>query len=161
MVRRVTRKTLWMTLSAALLPGCFGGFGFGGIGERALTNALYDSPNLAARQQKCDAFGQAQVGLPEERALGGAVALNWVHRSTGLLLEGKEAVELNRYLNQVGKNLALQSERPGLEWTFGVLNTDEVNAYSAPGGYVMLSRGLLRLIESEAALAGVLAHEIA
>lgn len=66
------------------------------------------------------------------------------------------------YLNVLGQTLALASDRPE---TFGgyhfiIMDTSEVNAFSAPGGLVMVSRGLLRCCRSEDALAAVLAHEI-
>lgn len=99
--------------------------------------------------------------VEEEYALGGAVALNWVQRGGGLL--GASADEkLVRYLNVVGRNLGAQSPRPTLRWTFGVLRTTEsFNAVSSPGGYAFVTLGLLRGVENEAQLAGVLAHEIA
>ena len=61
----------------------------------------------------------------------------------------------------MGKNLASRSTRPTLQWTFGVLDSEVVNAVSAPGGYVFVTRGLLKRVSNEAALAGVLSHEIA
>ena len=61
----------------------------------------------------------------------------------------------------MGKNLAARSTRPTLQWTFGVLDSEVVNAVSAPGGYVFVTRGLLKRVSNEAALAGVLSHEIA
>src|SRR5262249_40323336 len=68
--------------------------------------------------------------------------------------------DVNAYLNAVGKNLAARSSRPLLPWTFGAVESDAVNAYSAPGGYVLVTRGLLKRMKTEAELAGVLAHEI-
>jgi len=68
--------------------------------------------------------------------------------------------EVQRYVNRVGRWLALQGERPSLPWRFGVLDTEAVNAFAAPGGYVFITRGLFERLESEAELAGVLAHEI-
>ena len=56
--------------------------------------------------------------------------------------------------------LAQGSTRPSLPWTFIVLDTDGVNAFAAPGGYVHITRGAMALIKNEAELAGVLAHEI-
>ncbi|MFL5347859.1 MAG: M48 family metalloprotease [Hyalangium sp.] len=97
----------------------------------------------------------------EEYTLGGAIALNWVSRGNGLVPLNQNE-KLVRYINVVGKNLGAQSSRPLLTWTFGVLQTDQTfNALSAPGGYVFVTRGLLRGVENEAQLAGVLAHEIA
>lgn len=67
---------------------------------------------------------------------------------------------LQRYVNRVGRWVALQSERPDLAWHFGVIDSDDLNAFAAPGGYVFLTRGLYRKLKSEAELAGVLGHEI-
>src|SRR5688572_7300682 len=68
---------------------------------------------------------------------------------------------VHRYVSLVGTALAQGSTRPNLPWTFIVLDTDGVNAFAAPGGYVHITRGALALIKSEAELAGVLGHEIA
>ena len=66
------------------------------------------------------------------------------------------------YVNLVGQSVAQQSVRGGeVAFRFGVLDTEDVNAYAAPGGYVLITRGALGLMESEAELAGVLAHELA
>jgi predicted Zn-dependent protease len=67
---------------------------------------------------------------------------------------------LQRYVNRIGRWVALQSERPDLAWHFGVIDSDDLNAFAAPGGYVFLTRGLYRKLKSEAELAGVLGHEI-
>ena len=68
--------------------------------------------------------------------------------------------ELQRYVNKIGRWVALQSERPDLPWHFGVIESDDLNAFAAPGGYVFLTRGLYRKLNNEAELAGVLGHEI-
>lgn len=68
--------------------------------------------------------------------------------------------EVHKYVSLVGMTLAKASDRPDLPWTFIVLDTDGVNAFAAPGGYVHITRGALALIKSEAELAGVLGHEI-
>lgn len=68
--------------------------------------------------------------------------------------------KLQQYVNRLGFWLAAQTERPDLPWHFAVLDTDSVNAFAAPGGYVFVTRGLLLRLHSEAELAGVLAHEI-
>ncbi len=69
---------------------------------------------------------------------------------------------LNQYLTVLGQTLAQYSDKPE---TFGgyhflVIETDEINAFAAPGGLILVSRGLLRCCRSEDALAAVLAHEI-
>jgi len=68
---------------------------------------------------------------------------------------------LQRYVNRVGRWVAAQSERADLPWSFGVLDTDTVNAFAMPGGTVVVSHGLLKRLNSESELAGVLGHEIA
>jgi predicted Zn-dependent protease len=68
---------------------------------------------------------------------------------------------VQRYVNQVGRWLSLNSERPNLDWRFGVLDSDNINAFATPGGYVLVTKGLLARLKSESELAGVLAHEIA
>lgn len=68
---------------------------------------------------------------------------------------------LQGYVNRVGRWVASASERPDLKWTFGVIESNDVNAFAAPGGYVFLTRGLYRLLRDESELAGVLGHEIA
>ena len=68
---------------------------------------------------------------------------------------------LQRYVNHVGRWLALQTERPDLPWQFGVLESPNLNAFAMPGGTIFITRGLLERMRSEAELGGVLGHEIA
>ncbi len=68
---------------------------------------------------------------------------------------------VQEYVNRVGLWIVQQSERDHLPWRFGVLETPAMNAFAAPGGYVFITRGLFDALQSEAELAGVLAHEIA
>ena len=68
--------------------------------------------------------------------------------------------KLQQYVNRIGLWLAMQTEKPDIPWHFGVLDTDSLNAFAAPGGYVFVTRGLLLRMRSEAELAGVLAHEM-
>ncbi|EKD81601.1 MAG: Peptidase M48 Ste24p [uncultured bacterium] len=66
---------------------------------------------------------------------------------------------LNR-LGTVARKLIKQVERKDLTWRFAVLNTDEVNAFAAPGGYIYVTKGLLKMCQTESELAGVVAHEM-
>lgn len=68
---------------------------------------------------------------------------------------------LQRHVNQVGRWVALQSEKPNLPWRFGVTDDLHVNSFAAPGGYILITRGLYNRLNTEAELAAVLAHEIA
>ncbi|MGB7906149.1 MAG: M48 family metalloprotease, partial [Steroidobacteraceae bacterium] len=63
-------------------------------------------------------------------------------------------------VNLVGRWVASQTSRPGLPWTFGVIDTPEVNAFAAPGGFILVTRGLYQLLSSDSELAAALGHEI-
>jgi len=67
---------------------------------------------------------------------------------------------LTTYLNLVGLTVAGEAPRSDITYRFAVLETPDVNAFAAPGGYIFVTRGALGLMESEAELAGVLAHEV-
>lgn len=127
------------------------------------TGMARDAVKTVEKSQECEKLRDVQVSFDEEVALGGAVAVNLVGTHGGLILgePGTPEHALNMYVNRVGKNLAAQSSRPTLDWTFGVLDSDEFNAFAAPGGYVFVTKGLLKEIENEAQLAGVMGHEIA
>lgn len=67
---------------------------------------------------------------------------------------------INQYVNKVGMWLATNSSRPDLPWQFGVIDSESINAFAAPGGYVFVTSAMLMQLNSEAELAAVLAHEI-
>src|SRR3982751_6688286 len=71
-----------------------------------------------------------------------------------------ETPNLNAYVNQIGQLVAQNAERKDVKYTFTVLNSEEINAFALPGGYVYITRGLLILGSNEAEIAGVLGHEI-
>ena len=96
-----------------------------------------------------------EVSEPQEIELGGGIASSLLGAAP--LLDNPA---LQRYVNRIGRWIALQSERPDLPWHFGVLDDADINAFAAPGGYVFITKGLLARMNSEAELAGVLAHEI-
>lgn len=67
---------------------------------------------------------------------------------------------LQNYVNRVGQKLVTFCKRSDIDYTFTVLDSDMVNAFAIPGGYVYVTRGLLAMLNNEAEMAGVLAHEI-
>jgi predicted Zn-dependent protease len=99
--------------------------------------------------------GGGGVGVQEEVAIGRRISGNLLGAAP---LVNDEA--LQRYVNRVGRWVALQTDRPDLPWTFGVIESEDINAFAAPGGYVFVTKGLYRKLNSEAELAGVLAHEV-
>lgn len=64
------------------------------------------------------------------------------------------------YVNQLGRQLAATTSRADLDWHFFVVNTDVVNAFALPGGYVYVNRGILERAARMDELAGVIGHEI-
>jgi hypothetical protein len=69
--------------------------------------------------------------------------------------------ELTAYVTSVGRRLTEHCARPTLPWSFRVLDAPEADARAYPGGRVVITRGALAVLGSEAELAGVLAHEVA
>lgn len=69
--------------------------------------------------------------------------------------------ELNKYINLIGHSLALNGPRTEIQYHFAILDSEKLNAYSAPGGYIFITVGLVKLAQDESELAAVLAHEIA
>lgn len=136
--------------------------------------AYYDQSN------KCEALRNDTVSYQEERSMGGAIAVAAAVHMGGLMIaptpdtseqkladpkslhvdEKAQLNQMTREVARIGAALGARSSRPEIFWTFAVLNDDHVNAFSAPGGYVFVSRGLLKTVKSENALAGVLGHEI-
>ncbi|MEO7042642.1 MAG: M48 family metallopeptidase [Gemmatimonadaceae bacterium] len=67
---------------------------------------------------------------------------------------------VNNYVNQLGNRIAKLTSRGDLDWHFAVVNTDVVNAFALPGGYVYVNRGVLEHTSNMSELAGVMGHEI-
>ena len=136
------------------LLNSLGGSGSGGgllgavVGGGAPTNQGDDLFSLLSRSVET-------IDEPREIEIGRQLA--------AVLLGSKPLhpdMQLQRYVNQLGRWISLQSERPGLPWTFIVLDDTGYNAFAAPGGYVFVTKGLIDRCADEAELAGILAHEI-
>lgn len=68
--------------------------------------------------------------------------------------------EAQRRVNVIGRWLASHTSRPELPWTFGVIDSPEINAFAAPGGYILVTRGMYELLADDGEVAAVLGHEI-
>ena len=134
-----------LILAAAAFPACaqFGGFDIG----KAL-----DIGRKVVQQQT----SQKEFSEEDEIGLGQAATASFLGASP---LDPD--ANLQRYVNRVGKWVALHSDRPDLPWMFSVIDTETINAFALPGGSIIVSSGLLKRLNSEAELAGVLGHEIA
>jgi len=143
----------WMRhlLVAAALALSFGVAHAFDLGD-ALKKAIEQGTQQPGDKQDNPLGGFSQQ---EEIAIGRQIAGNLLGASP--LVKDKQ---LQKYVNNVGRWVASQSERPDLDWHFGVIESSDVNAFAAPGGYIFVTRGLYRLLGNEADLAGVLGHEI-
>jgi len=110
------------------------------------------SVNPATGQQSFIAF----MSPEDERRVGAEEHPKMVREFGGAYGDAK----LRAYVHRIGTRLAQVSEMPDVKFTFTVLNSDKVNAFALPGGYVYITRGLIALAGNEAEMAGVLAHEI-
>jgi Zn-dependent protease with chaperone function len=159
----------------------------GGLGDTSVAYAAEAKPASAAPAASQE---QKRGGLALARGLlsrlgGGGVsdsALNVADKSVGKSEQEQSAEELalgpeiagrilgaarlweddaaQRRVNRIGRWVASHSSRPELPWTFGIIDTPEVNAFAAPGGYVLVTRGMYELCASDDEVAGVLGHEI-
>lgn len=140
-----------ITLFCTSVYGFDFGQDFGKILKENVQKKIGDNPGAAANVLS----GIVGTSQEEEVAIGRQIA--------GNLLGASPLVKdrlLQKYVNNVGRWVASQSERPDLPWHFGVIETKDINAFAAPGGYIFVTRGLYQQLQNEAALAGVLAHEI-
>ena len=124
---------------------------------------LFASLCLAGDKKKDpDAIGDRNVSgninfysIEKEMAMGKQLALE-VEKQSRMV----DDPIVGEYLNRVGQNLARNSDAK-IPITFKIIDSDSVNAFTLPGGYIFVNAGLIRLAETEAELAGAVAHEIA
>src|SRR3954465_670349 len=67
---------------------------------------------------------------------------------------------IQNYVNTLGQRIASRTSRADLQWQFQVVNSDVVNAFALPGGFIYINRGVLDRASSMSEIAGVLGHEI-
>ena len=141
------RTSLFLVAGALLLtPLARADFGFGDLG------AVVDKAKSVGKMAK----GAAGIGPEEEKVIGESVALEIVGKYGGL---DRDPATLRR-VNLIGRAVARYSSRPDLNWRFGVLNSETINAFSAPDGYVFITKALYELAPDDDRLAGILGHEI-
>lgn len=156
-----------MLAIAILVGSCGGGSGSGGgisssdFGAltRDVVTIVSDDPEKGARYGTAagELAGLASDVTPaQELALGEALALRSFEQ-VGPRLQDEQ---MQRYVNLVAMGIAKQSSRPDLKFTTTILDSETPNAFAAPAGYLFITTGALKLMNSEAELAGVLGHEI-
>jgi hypothetical protein len=131
-----------------------GGFGFarGLLSMAGVGGSLGDSAMNVAEKS----MGKSEEEMSaEEIALGPEIA----GRVLGAAPLWNDA-EAQHRVNVIGRWLASHTSRPDLPWTFGVVDSPEINAFAAPGGYILVTRGMYELLADDAEVAAVLGHEI-
>lgn len=139
----------------------FSGFGdVSEVGDQSVQEAgliSTDQTDSVARSEPVMEKTQQSLTVEQEHYLGRAVA-SQILRNYAPPYQPKA----NAYLNLLGQSLAVFSDRPETfaGYRFLLLDSDEVNAFGAPGGFILVTRGMIRCCENEDELAAVLAHEI-
>ncbi len=163
-MKKRTRPAVFLTALMAATVCIFAGASainagpFDNLGD--LEKIADDAKKLTDAAKEIDDAGKPWKG-GDERATGRVLAARVAGNFGGVWTGSASAKEWNEYVNKIGRALAIVSNRPDIKYRFAILNTNDVNAYSAPGGYIYVTKGLLKAAENEAELAGVLAHEIA
>lgn len=165
--KSLIKQAVILTLCSGVMAGTAMALDLKGALKDAVNKQLGGSGNT---EQPASANNQANASAQEKLA-----NIDWKNPSqedeiavgrnvTGTILGAAPLVndtKLQEYVNKVGRWVASQSERTSLPWHFGVIDSSDVNAFAAPGGYVLITRGLYQRLNNEAQLAGVLGHEIA
>lgn len=126
-----------------------------GVGE---SFGLIDKKTANIARQSLKTYKALQpIEYEEEKTIGSTLAVEVFNRFEGAY----DDPNLIKYVNLVGQAVARVSDRPDIDYYFAIVNSQAPNAFATPGGYVFVSIGLLRMIQNEAQLAGVLGHEIA
>ncbi|MFO1248764.1 MAG: M48 family metalloprotease [Alphaproteobacteria bacterium] len=147
------KARLCFLLAALLVTGAQAQFKLEDLGNLAKSQKL--PGNVGDVLGKVQEYAGPQ-SADDEAASGNAIAATVL----GAAPVWRNA-KVQSYVNLVGRGLASHVERKDVTWRFAVLDTPSVNAMAFPGGIVVVTRGLYRLLASEDELAGVLAHEIA
>jgi predicted Zn-dependent protease len=125
------RSALLVLAASAAVTGC-------------ATNPVTGSPDLVFQSEAGEIKRAKEVHPMLLQQFGGAY----------------EDQQVQAYVNEVGQRAAKASHRPELQYTFTVLDSEEINAFTTGGGYVYITRGIMNYLNSEAELTAVLGHEI-
>jgi predicted Zn-dependent protease len=116
---------------------------------RATARLLASAATLAASAACSSISQQQEVEMGAQEAQQISTQLPLVQDAT-----------VNAYVNSLGRSIASTTSRADLNWQFAVVNTEVINAFALPGGFVYVNRGVLSRASNESELAGVLGHEI-
>ena len=141
------RAAVWLVMLGVAVPGT--------LSEAQIWDRIQRGVSKTQEKTKKVQEATQPMTVEQERDIGREVAAKVV-----AYYKLYENAALTRYVNLVGESVAAPAERQDVKYHFAVLDTDAINAFSAPGGYVFVTRGAIGLCEDESELAGVLAHEV-
>jgi beta-barrel assembly-enhancing protease len=122
----------------------------------AACSSVATQDNFRARWSQLDVPDLQTADVEAEVLFGREVAARFLGENNGV-----DNASLQVYVNTLGQYLVQFCGRSDLEFHFWVIESDLVNAYAMPGGYVFVTSAAIDLMHNEAELAGVLSHEIA
>lgn len=131
MLKHAVRRTLPLIFAALALGSC-------------ASNPVTGRPDLVFSSEKAEVERAREVHPLLLQQFGGVY----------------EDIQVQQYVNEIGQRAAKVSHRPQLQYTFTVLDSEDINAFTTGGGYVYITRGILIFLNSEAELMAVLGHEI-
>ncbi len=146
------RKILSAALALLLLTPAL-------AGAAGLFDALMDpnsKENKILSGAKSVLQSSQEMDYKSERAIGERLAVEGLRRY-GMPVQSQV---LQSYVNLVGTSVAMNSPRPNIPYRFVVVDSPIQNAFACPGGIIFVTSGLVKIMRSEAQLAGILSHEI-
>ena len=144
-------RWVYMLIVTALLGGAIAA-SFGDPDGNVGLSSVLEIWSNATRDANQVGLRFTRVSDEEEMTIGGQLAGSMLHRTA--------SDEWTPYVTAVGSSLLPYVHRPGIHYTFVVIDSPVVNAFAMPGGHVTVTTGLLQFLQSEAEMAAVLGHEV-
>ncbi len=150
----MNRRTFILSLAACALPVALPGSVMAGFLDAILDPNSKESKLLSGAQSVLSS--SQQMDYKSERAIGERLAVEGLRRY-GMPVQNQH---LQHYVNLVGMAVATNSPRPDIPYRFVVVDSQVQNAFACPGGIIFVTSELLKTMQTEAQLAGILAHEV-
>ncbi len=124
------------------------------------SNSVENRPSVIVESNevfslKKDSSERAPKATERENKIGRSIAAKLIYKYG--LIKDKDSTIL---LNQLGRSISSKTSRTDLPFLFGILNTEDINAFACPGGIILLTKGLVRSVQDTSELAGILSHEV-
>jgi len=148
------RRKFILGLAAAAMPLALPGSVMAGFLDAIMDPNSKESKLLSGAKNVLSS--SQQLDYKSERTIGERLAVEGFRRY-GMPLQNKG---MQHYVNLVGMASATNSPRPNIPYRFVVVESDVQNAFACPGGIIFVTSALVKIMQTEAQLAGILSHEI-